>query len=259
MDEVRAKPASEVVGSLERGLAVLETLAAHPEGLTLTETAQALGLTRAGARRLLLTLAAAGYAAQDGRRFRLTPRLLTVARSWLQGGTLWAHAEPIMRDLAGRLQEACSAAALSGPDVVYVARVPGRRIVSVALAVGSRLPAWCTSMGRVLLADLSPEALAAHLAAADIRLLTPKSLTDRAALAAEIGRCGAQGYALVDEELEMGLRSIAVPIRDRSGRAVAAVNVSTQASRFTSAGMEAEILPPLRAAARRIEDYFALE
>lgn len=250
---------SEVVGSLRRGLAVMETLAAHPGGLTLTETAEALGLTRAGARRLLLTLAATGYAAQDGRRFRLTPRLLTVARSWLQGDGPWAHAEPIMRELAGRLQEACSAAALSGGDVVYVARVPGRRIVSVAIAVGSRLPAWCTSMGRVLLADLPPEALAAHLAAADIRPLTAKSLTDRAALAAEIRRCGAQGYALVDEELELGLRSIAAPIRDRSGRAVAAVNVSTQASRFTPAQMEAEILPPLRAAASRIEDYFALE
>ncbi len=250
---------SEAVGSLQRGLAVMETLAAHPGGLTLTETAGALGLTRAGARRLLLTLAASGYALQDGRRFRLTPRLLTVARSWLQDAGPWAHAEPIMRELAGRLQEACSAAALSGGDVVYLARVPGRRIVSVALAVGSRLPAWCTSMGRVLLADLSPEALAAHLAAADIRPLTPKSLTDRAALAAEIRRCGAQGYALVDEELELGLRSIAAPIRDRAGRTTAALNVSTQASRFTPAEMEAEILPSLRAAARRIEAYFALE
>lgn len=128
--------------------------------------------------------------------------------------------------------------------MVHVARAPGRRIVSVALAVGARLPAWCASMGRVLLADLSPEARAAHLAAADIRPLTPKSLTDRAALAAEIRRCGAQGYALVDEELELGLRSIAAPIRDRAGRTAAALNVSTQASRFPPAEMEAALLPP---------------
>jgi IclR family pca regulon transcriptional regulator len=240
-------------------MAVLEVLAAHPAGVSMSEVAERTGLTRAGARRLLLTLEAEGYASLDGRRFQLTPRLLTLVRTWLQGTTLWSYAEPAMRALAAQLQEACSAAVLSGQDIVYVARVPGRRIVSVALHVGARLPAWCTSMGRVLIADMPEDQRATFLAHAAIEPLTPKSITDRAALAGEIDRCRRQGFSLVDEELEIGLRSIAVPVRDRAGRVVAAINVSTQASRFTSAEMECEILPPLLEAARQIEDYFVLE
>ena len=131
--------------------------------MTLTEMAAAAGLTRAGARRLLLTLVAAGYAAQDGRRFALTPRLLGLARQWLDGTPLWSFAEPHMRVVAGELKESCSAAVLSDEDVVYVARVPGERIMSVALHVGTRLPAWCTSMGRVLLSGLGDDQLAAFL------------------------------------------------------------------------------------------------
>ena len=127
------------------------SLAAHPTGMTLTEMAAAAGLTRAGARRLLLTLVAAGYAAQEGRRFVLTPRLLGLARQWLDGTSLWTYAEPHMRVVAAELKESCSAAVLSDADVVYVARVAGERIMSVALHVGTRLPAYCTSMGRVLL------------------------------------------------------------------------------------------------------------
>src|SRR5438309_1091342 len=147
------------VGSLERGLAVMEILARHPTGMTLTEMAEAAGLTRAGARRFLLTLVATGYATQDGRIFSLSPRLLTVARTWLGGGSLWSFAMPIMRDVAGQFDEACNAAVLSGEDVVYVARIPGRRILSVALDVGTRLPAYCTSMGRVLLSGLGKDEL----------------------------------------------------------------------------------------------------
>jgi IclR family pca regulon transcriptional regulator len=253
------EPARDAVGSLQRGLAVLEVLAAHPEGLTLTETAAVAALTRAGARRLLLTLVAAGYATQDGRRFLLSPRLLSIARTWLQGATPWSHAEPGMRALAAKLGESCSAAVLSGQDIVYVARVPGRRVLSVALHVGARLPAWCTSLGRVLLSDLAPDELQAFLDAAAIEARTERSITDRAALAAEIARCGRAGFAIVDEELEIGLRSIAVPVRDRSRRIVAALNVSTTASRFTPSEMEAVLLPPLLETARRVEDYFAVD
>lgn len=253
------KPFRDHVGSLQRGLAVIEVLAAHPAGLTMTAVAEATDLTRAGARRLLLTLEAEGYVALEGRTFRLTPRLLTIVRGWLQGATIWTYAEPAMRALAAELGESCSAAVLSGHDVVYVARVPGRRIVRVALHVGARLPAWCTSMGRVLIADLPAPERAAFLEAARLEPLTPKSLVDRAALAAEIERCGRQGFCIVDEELELGLLSIAVPVRDRAGRAVAALNVSTSAPRCSPEEMEATILPPLRDAARRIEEYFALE
>ena len=258
-DDVAGRLSRDHVGSLQRGLAVIEVLAANPSGLTLSEAAEMTGLTRAGARRLLLTLVAEGFATLDGRRFQLSPKLLTLVRTWLQGTTLWSYAEPTMRALAAHLEEACSAAVLSGQDIVYVARVPGRRIVSVALHVGARLPAWCTSMGRVLLAGLSEAELAVFLAGLRMEPLTGKTITDPAALAAEIARCRLQGFSLVDEELEIGLRSIAVPVRDRAGRVLAALNVSTQSARFTPAEMEARILPPLTEAARQIEDYFVLE
>lgn len=256
---VQAPLPRDNVGSLQRGLAVMEILAAHPGGMTLTEMADKAELTRAGARRFLLTLVAAEYAIQTGRRFSLSPRLLSVARMWLQGASLWSYAEPFMREVASRLNESSSAAVLSGEDVVYVARVPGRHILSVALHVGTRLPAWCTSMGRVLLSDLPAPQLREFLATAKIERNTPKSITDRSALADEIAKAAQAGFAIVDEELEIGLRSIAVPIRDRSRKIVAAINVSTQSSRFTTAEMKREILPHLLEAARSIEDFFIVQ
>ena len=258
--DAKEKPFRDHVGSLQRGLAVLEVLTGNPAGISMSEVAEKAGLTRAGARRLLLTLEAEGYASLDGRQFQLTPKLLTLVRTWLQGLTLWTYAEPAMRVLSTQLQEACSAAVLSGHDIVYVARVPGRRIVSVALHVGARLPAWCTSMGRVLIAGLPEAERESFLAdgghrAADAEQHQRARRSDRRDRALRPPRA----ISLVDEELEVGLRSIAVPVRDRAGRVVAALNISTQASRFSPAEMEREILPPLREAARQIEDYFVLE
>ena len=258
-ESTQAAVGRDHVGALQKGLAVMEILAAHPDGLTLTEMAQKAQLTRAGARRFLLTLVASGYATQEGRAFRLSSRLITVARSWLGAASLWTFAEPFMRELSRSFGEACSAAILSGEDVVYVARVPGRHILSVALHVGTRLPAFCTSMGRVLLADLPAAELDAFLANADIRRLTARTITDRAALRGVIEAAGVAGHALVDEELEPGLRSIAVPIRDRTGRAVAAINVSTQSARLPVAEMEERVLPVLRHAAAGIEDFFVVQ
>lgn len=247
------------VGSLEKGLDVLAILASRPAGMTLTEMAETAGLTRAGARRLLLTLVATGFADQDGRRFRLSPRLLTLARQWLDGTSLWAFAELHLRKVAAALKESCSAAVLSGTDVVYVARVPAERITSVALHVGTRLPAYCTSMGRVLLSGLTETELQDLLARSDISKLTEKTVTARGTLAGIVRRAGEEGFALVDEELEIGLRSIAVPIRDRAGAVVAAVNVSTPSARHSPAAMRRDFLPLLRQAARDIEAYFALQ
>ena len=249
----------DIVGSLGKGLAVLEILAAHPAGMTLTEMAAKADMTRAGARRFLLTLVDSGYAIQQERRFLLSPRLLTVARTWLQGSSLWTYAEPFLRDVAGLFKESSSAAVLSGEDIVYVARIPGRHILSVALHVGTRLPAWCTSMGRVLLSDLPPVELRAFLSSARIVAHTPKSITDPADLEREILRAARQGFAIVDEELEIGLRSIAVPVRDRSGKVIAAINISTQSSRFSPEEMKALILPPLKNAAHAIENYFVVQ
>ncbi|WP_274627065.1 IclR family transcriptional regulator domain-containing protein [Arvimicrobium flavum] len=250
--------ARDLVGSLIKGLSVMEILAVHPQGMTLTEMAEETGLTRAGARRFLLTLTASGYAQQDGRRFTLTPKLISVARSWLGRASLWTYAEPFMREVSEALNESCSAAVLAGEDVVYVARVPGRHIVSIALSVGTRLPAYCTSMGRVLLSDLDDAELERFLAAAKIEQRTAKTITNRTALADTIRRAGTQGYAIVDEELEPGLRSIAVPIRNRKGRIEAAINVSTQSARLSVAEMRTEILPHLQTAAVRIEAFFAV-
>lgn len=247
------------VTSLERGLGVMEILAAHPAGLTLSETADKAGLTRAGARRFLLTLVATGYAVQTGRHFSLSPRLLTQARTWLQGVPLWTFAEPFMKETAATLNESCSAAILSGEDMVYVARVPGPRIIAVDLQVGAHLPAFCTAMGRVLLSGLADAELEAFLARVTVARRTPKTETDRAKLVNIIAGVRTEGFALVDEELEIGLRSIAVPLRDRSGAIVAAVNVSTQSARHTPAEMEAQILPILRTTAAGISDFFAVQ
>lgn len=247
------------VGSLERGLAVMEILAAHPAGTTLTEMAGLAGLTRAGARRFLLTLVAAGYATRHGRKFMLSPKLISVARSWLAGSSLWDFAEPFMKGVSGRLNESCSAAILADTDVVYVARVAATRILSVALHVGTRLPAYCTSMGRVLLSGLPPAELDLLLQRARIVANTQKTITDPGKLKVAIQRAAEEGFAIVDEELEIGLRSIAVPIRDRTGRIVAAINVSTQSARYSPREMQREILPHLRQAATAIEDYFVVQ
>lgn len=249
----------DLVGSLARGLKVLEILAGHPGGLTLTEMAGIAGLTRAAARRFLLTLEAAGYATRSGRRFVLSPRLLSVARTSLQGASLWSYAEPFMREVAAALNESCSAAVLAGPDVVYVARVPGRAILRVTLHIGTRLPAYCTSMGKVLLAGLDKEALDAFIAGTDLAPLTPKTIADPQALRTAVEAARRDGYAVADEELELGLRSIAVPIRDEAGSVVAAINVSTQSARHSVADMKRQILPHLRKAAEKIEHFFVVQ
>ena len=258
-ESISASVQRDLVGSLERGLAVLEILAAHPAGLTLTETAEKADLTRAGARRLLLTLVAAGHARQEGRRFLLTARLLSLARIWLNDASLWDYALPFLREVAEITNESCSAAILAGTDVVYVARVPGQRIMSVGLHVGTRLPAWCTSMGRVLLAGMAEQDRTRLIAQAPIVANTPKTLVNPTAIEDAIRRVGRDGYAIVDEELEIGLISIAVPVRDRSGKVVAAINVPAQAGRYTSAQLKARTLPHLRKAAASIENYFVVQ
>jgi len=256
----QSRPAErDLVGSLERGLSVLEILAARPDGMTLSEMAEAAGLTRAGARRFLLALVAPGYANQSGRRFSLSPKLIGVARSWLSGRSLWSFAEPIMREVSATLNESCSAAVLSGTDIVYVVRIPGRHILSVSLQVGTHLPAFCTSMGRVLLAGLPEKERVELLDASPIHAKTPKTLTDRKQLAQAIEVAASDGYAVIDEELEVGLRSLAVPLRDHAGKVVAAINVSTQAGRVSVEEMRRDFLPVLRRAAQRIEDYFAVQ
>lgn len=246
------RPGDTYVQSFARGLSVIRAFSADAPQQTLTEVAQRTGLTRAGARRILLTLESLGYVASSGRRFQLSPKILDLGFAYLSSLPLWNLAEPVMEALAAELGESCSAAVLDGADIVYVLRVPTRQIMSINLGIGSRLPAACTSMGRVLLADLDEAALAALLLAHPAQRRTARTIVDAAALKAEIAQVRQQGWSLVDQELEEGLVSLAAPIRDRAGRAIAALNVSGQAARTPAAHMVEHLLPRLREAAGRI-------
>jgi len=241
------------VQSLDRGLAVIRSLSVPGPGMTLSDVARETGLARAVARRFLLTLRDLGYVRANDRRFTLTPRVLELGYSFLSSLTLPEIAQPHLRDLVGRAHESTSVSVLDGSDVVYVAREPTRRIMTVHIAVGTRFPAYATSMGRVLLAALAPDDLAEFLAGCDLRALTPSTLIDVEALTAESGRVRASGFARLDQELEAGLRSIAVPIRDSRGRVQAAVNLSAHASRTTVEVLRDELLPQLQQTAAAIE------
>lgn len=241
------------VQSLARGLAVIRAFSAADPELTLSQVARATGLSRAAARRFLLTLEDLGYVRSDGRLFSLTPRVLELGYAYLSSLSLPEVADPHLERLAAEVRESASVAVLDGEDVVYVARVATARIMRVTISIGTRFPAYCTSMGRVLLAGLPPAELEAYLERAPLRRLTSHTIVLPAALRAELGKVGGQGWAMVDQELEEGLRSIAAPIRDRSGRTVAAVNVSTHASRTTLQAARRDLLPPLLATAAKIE------
>jgi IclR family pca regulon transcriptional regulator len=195
---------------------------------------------------------ALGYAAEGGRRFRLTPKVLDLGYSYLASLDIWEAAYPFMREVSEATGESCSAAVLDGADIVYVARVPARRIMSVSLGVGARLPAASTSLGRVLLATLPDAALAARLASAGVAARTPHTVTDLEALTRIIRAAAADGYAIVDQELEIGLISLAVPLTNRRGETVAALNVSSHAGSTRPDDMRSRHLPVLRAAAARI-------
>jgi IclR family transcriptional regulator, pca regulon regulatory protein len=241
------------VQSLERGLAVIRAFGANSPELTLSDVARATGLTRAAARRFLLTLVDLGYVRTDGRLFSLTPRVLELGYSYLASMSLPEVAEPHLERLVAEVHESSSVSVLDGDDVVYVARIPTSRIMAVSINVGTRFPAYATSMGRVLLAGLPEAELDAYLERTTFRRLTPKTVTSAKALRAELARVRAQGWALVDQELEEGLRAVAAPIRDKTGRVVAAANASAHASRTSVETMRRTLLPPLLAAVARIE------
>ncbi|MGI5284063.1 IclR family transcriptional regulator domain-containing protein [Nonomuraea polychroma] len=241
------------VQSLARGLAVIRAFSAAEPELTLSQVARATGLSRAAARRFLLTLADLGYVRSDGRLFSLTPRVLELGYAYLSSLSLPEVADPHLERLAAEVHESASVAVLDGEDVVYVARVATARIMRVTINIGTRFPAYCTSMGRVLLAALPADDLDAYLECASLRRLTSHTIVLPAALRAELDLVRGRGWAMVDQELEEGLRSIAAPIRDRSGRTVAAVNVSTHASRTSLQQARRDLLPPLLATAGKIE------
>lgn len=244
---------ADFVQSFARGLAVIRAFDAEHPVLTLTEVARRAEIPPAAARRFLRTLEALGYVRSDGRTFTLTPRVLELGFSYLSALSLPELMQPHLEALSRMLGESVSAAVLAGTDIVYIARVPTRRIMSVGITIGTRFPAFATSMGRVLLADLPPAELAEVLTLAEPSALTERTVTDAAALAAEIARVRHQGWAIVDGELEEGLRSLAVPVRGKDGRAAAALNVSTASRTVSLSVLRDHHLPLLRKTAEAIE------
>ncbi|MFC6174250.1 IclR family transcriptional regulator domain-containing protein [Subtercola frigoramans] len=251
------EPSDQYVQSLVRGLTVIRAFDADHPAMTLSEIAAQTSLTRATARRFLLTLVEVGYMQTDGRLFTLTPRVLELGFSYLSALTLPQVAQPYLEQLSRETGESSSASVLDGGDIVYVARVAVRRIMSVTISVGTRFEAYTTSMGRVLLAGLAPDDLLAHLDLVTFSQKTPRSIDTRPALLAELDRVREQGFALVDQELEIGLRSMAVPVFDASARVVAAINVSVSAGTRTPEEMRATLLAPLRHAATEISASLA--
>jgi IclR family pca regulon transcriptional regulator len=242
----------DFVRSFERGLAVLRAFGPDRPAMTLSEVAQASGLTRAAARRFLLTLERLGYVASDGRRFSLRPRVLELGYAYLSSLPIWELAAPHMRDLVEQLHESSSASVLDDDEIVYVARVPTKRIMTINLVVGSRLPAYPTSMGRVLLAGLPGDALDAYFSRVTLERLTERTVTDEARLRAILAEVAEVGWAIVDQELEEGVRSVAAPLVNADGRAVAALNVSGHATRVTLDTLRRSFLPRVLETAARI-------
>jgi IclR family pca regulon transcriptional regulator len=248
---------SEYVQSLERGLAVMQVFSREHPRLTLAEVARLTGLTRATARRVLLTLQHLGYARSDGRGFELTPKVLDLGYAYLSSLDLASIAEPGMEALVEHTHESCSAAVLDGAEIVYIARVPTKRIMTISLGLGSRLPAYATSMGRVLLAELDRGEVDELIGPGPLPSITERTITKPADLHDELARVRRQGWALVDQELEAGLRSIGAPLRDRRGRALAAINVSTHAGRVSLDAIRKEFLPALLDTAGQISERLA--
>ncbi len=239
------------VESFEKGLKVITSFDAHHRWMTLSEVAERTALTRAAARRFLLTLVGLGYAEQVDKQFRLTARVLLLGHAYLSSSSLPDHATRVLEKVSRQLGESASVAVLDGTDIVYVARNQTSRIMKVDLTVGTRLPAVATSMGRVLLAhDARRDEV---LARAELQRFTDRTVVSRSKLKLILQEVRSAGYALVDQELEVGLRSLAVPLHNRSGQVVAAMNVSGQAFRITLDDLRRTFLPVLQRAAAELQ------
>lgn len=240
----------DFVRALARGLSVLECFDPEHGTMTLTEVAARIGLTRGSTRRLLLTLQHLGYLGSDGARFFLRPRVLKLGFGFLSVLPVWSAAQTSIAEVARHTNESCSVAVLDEFDIVYVARQPAKRILHDYIPIGTRYPAHSTSMGKVLMAGLCDDKLASFFAK-PLPRLTPKTITDVDEMRREIQRTRETGFAINDEEIEVGLRSIAVPIRDQSGTTCAAINVSAPAARVSVEQLR-EWLPELRRASEAI-------
>ncbi|MCD6069653.1 MAG: IclR family transcriptional regulator [Microvirga sp.] len=242
----------DFVASLEKGLSVIEAFDASRPRLSLSDVAKLTGITRAAARRYLLTLTKLNYAEFDGRYFSLTPRVLRLGYAYLSSASLSAQVQPFLERISEETGESSSAAVLDGDDIVYIARSATRRIMSIGLGVGSRLPAHCTALGRAILAFQPEDEFRAYLQRVRLEARTPKTITDKSAFQDALEATRAQGYAIVNEELEYGLRSIAVPVVQKNGKVRIALNLSAQAGRVSAEEMERRFLPLLNSASETL-------
>jgi IclR family pca regulon transcriptional regulator len=256
--EQRAEPVArprgrvEHVQALERGLAVLRSFTARETSLTISDVAERTGLSRATARRLLLTLEELGYVEANRREFSLTPAVLELTKPFAGPVDPWDFAKPYLQSLTDRLGESASIAVLDGTEILYVARTPTRRLMTLAVTVGSRLPAHATSKGRVLLAFLPEAELEGYFQRSAMQRFTDRTVVNEDELRDILSGVRDQGWAIVDEQLEKGLCSVAAPIVDANGRVTAALSVCAHAGRVEPNALRSEFLPLVLETARRI-------
>jgi IclR family transcriptional regulator, pca regulon regulatory protein len=239
--------------SLARGLAVIQAFSTQKRQLTISQVSAKTGFSRAAVRRCLYTLIKLGFAgSDDSHNFFLQPRVLALGHSYISSMPLAASAQPVLDHVSQVLHESCSIATLEGLDIIYVARANVTRIMSIDLGVGSRLPAFCTSMGRVLLANLPPAELESFFERVQLTRHTSRTIVTAEKLRQALRLVARNGYSLVDQELEIGLRSMAVPIENPNGKVVAALNVGAHAQRLSIQELQNKFLPQLRATAREL-------
>jgi len=248
-DAVRSR---HFIGAMAKGFAVIHAFGEHAQALTLSQVGERAGLTRAGARRYLLTLQELGYAGQSGRHFFLTPKLLSLGYAYLSSMPLWAFGEPILEGLVEGLGETCSLSVLDDLDIVYVLRIPVHHILAVRVTVGSRLPAYCTSMGRVLLGGLTDAQLKHYFSRAEFRAYTTRTVTDPARLRKIIASDHAKGYSWVTGEMGQNISGLSVPVHDPQGRILAALNISVNRPLANEKRLIAKLLPRAKRAAEQL-------
>lgn len=251
------KKSGDYIQSLERGLQIIQAFSQEHQALTVTEAAKLTGLSRPSARRILLTLEHLGFVESNNGVYSLTARTLSLGYAYLASNNTWGIAHPFMREFVEKTGESCSISILDGTDILYVARVSVKRIMSINLDVGSRLPAYATSMGHVLLASLPEPELDEFLASFDFENFTSKTITDKEELGRVLTEVKKQGWGGVDQQFEEGLRSIAVPLKNEHGKVFAAMNCSAHAGRISKEMLREEFLPILQDTAERISQAMA--
>lgn len=251
-EEIDALTDPSFMTSLARGLAVIRAFSDQRRSLTIAQISHRTGIPRAAVRRCLHTLRQLGYVDVESNNFSLKPKILTLGYSYLSSTPLTVSAQPCLNGISRTLNESCSLAVFDETEILYVARSATSRIMSVALNTGSRLPAYCTSLGRVLLAHFTEDALTAYFARVELKAFTDRTVVSERGVRDILERVRHAGYALVEEELEIGLRSIAVPVRGASGNVIAALNIGAQATRVGAKKMREEFLPVLQRGAQEL-------